>query len=257
MALPQKRGRRRPAMTTTVGKRQQRRHVGTLRRDPRDDEAIDELLAALLDPLHEPPDRRMEPEQRPRHFLHHDPRPVAPLATCNSSWHATVRCASGSMAKKRSGSRTTGCRRPKPAGCAISQEIRTSARGATSDLIASRSGVRTAARLRCRSCRSRTAPAHSQPSRASAPAHSSHHTTLPSRRTKRPEPELPRRSPPTPRRNVTAEPERLRTDNRRQREREAGEGDTAPIREAKSRIRHAANRLCDGRHARSSRAAAR
>ena len=101
------------------------------------------------------------------------------LATCNSSWHATVRCACGSMAKKPSGSRTTGCRRPKPAGCTTSHETRTSARGAISDLIASRSGVRTAGRLRCRSCRSRMAPAHSQPSRASAPAHSSHHTTLP------------------------------------------------------------------------------
>ena len=61
-----------------VGKRQQRRHVGTLRRNAREDEAIDELLATLLDSLHEPPDRGVEPEQRPHQLLHHDPRPVAP-----------------------------------------------------------------------------------------------------------------------------------------------------------------------------------
>ena len=44
---------RRNAVARVAGRRplsanQQRRHVGTLRRDPRDDEAIDELLAALL-----------------------------------------------------------------------------------------------------------------------------------------------------------------------------------------------------------------
>ena len=113
------------------------------------------------------------------------------------------------------------------------------------DLSASRSGVMTDARLRCRSCRSRTAPAHSQPNRASAPAHSSHHTTLPaaggtvgtgtdtalSRDAAR---KVPPSQKPQDRRSPTTGSE-------------AGERHRAN-REAKSRIRHAAERLCNGRH---------
>ena len=62
-----------------VGERQQRVEIGAARVGDQDRQLVDDGLARELDARHEPPHRRMEPEDRPDDLLAEHPGPVAPL----------------------------------------------------------------------------------------------------------------------------------------------------------------------------------
>ena len=77
MPPPQERARegRRPFASS---ERHQRQHVFPARRYPGDDSLVDDLLPQELQPIDQPPDSGMEPEQRADVLLEHDPQPVPP-----------------------------------------------------------------------------------------------------------------------------------------------------------------------------------